>query len=376
MLIRGRHYATGQPLEIATDAGIITTVTPLAAATELAEWLAPALFDLQINGCHGISFNAADLTVAGVRHVVDECAQHGLGGLCPTLVTNSFEALHHGFTTLRRACVTDAVVAAAVPGFHLEGPYIASEDGPRGAHPLAHARPPQWDEFSRWQDAAEGMIRLLTLAPELPGALPFIEQVTRTGVVVAIGHTAAKPSHIRDAIHAGATLSTHLGNGSHALLPRHENYIWEQLAADELWASFIPDGHHLPPALVKSIVRVKTPQRAIITCDASSLAGLPVGRYTQWGGTFDVLPHGKVVVPDTPFLAGSGVFTDACVNHTVRVAGVCVADAIDMASIRPRELLRFPIPTLSVGQPARLLVYHSTPEQPFSVVRTILEGHE
>src|SRR5262249_51788084 len=151
---------------------------------------------------------------------------------------------------------------------------------------------PNWDEFRRWQDAAGGMIKLLTLAPERPGAIKFIEQVVRTGVMVAIGHTAATPAQVRDAVAAGAKLSTHLGNGSHAMLPGHENYLWEQLAADDLWASVISDGHHLPASLVKVIVRVKLPSRTIITCDASSLAGLPPGHYGEW----EVQPDGRVVV--------------------------------------------------------------------------------
>lgn len=359
MIVRGCHYATGERIDLRVESGLIASVGPACSepADREAGWIAPALFDLQINGCHGISFNSPTLTTDEVRRVVDECRTHGIGGLCPTLVTNSFEAIAHGFDTLRRACETDPEVAAAVPGFHLEGPYIAAEDGPRGAHPLAHVRDPDIDEFNRWQDVAGGRIRLVTLAPERPGALPFIEMLAKAGVVVAIGHTAATPGQIREAIAAGARLSTHLGNGCHAVLPRHHNYLWEQLAADELWASFIPDGHHLPAAVVKTIVRMKTPRRAIITCDASALAGLPPGRYSEWGGTFEVLPNGKVVVPGTPYLAGSGVFTDTCVGEVMALAGVSLADAIDMASARPRELLGLPIHTLEAGQSADVMLF-------------------
>jgi N-acetylglucosamine-6-phosphate deacetylase len=137
------------------------------------------------------------------------------------------------------------------------------------------------------------------------------------------------------------------------MLPRHENYILEQLAADELWASFIPDGHHLPANLVKVIVRVKTPSRAIITCDASPLAGSPTGRYGEW----EVLPEGKVVVPGTPFLAGSWAFTDLCVGNVIRMAGVSLRDAIDMACARPRELLGLPPWGLAVGSRAPLVLF-------------------
>jgi len=359
MKIRGKHYRTGERIDVAWHAGRVDAIAPSDSdpADREAGWIAPAFFDLQINGCLGHSFNSPDLTIAQVREVIDVCRAHGIAGLLPTLVTNSFEALYHGFTTLRNAIVSDAVVADAVPGFHLEGPYLSGEDGPRGAHPKAHIRPPNWDEFQRWQEASGGRIKLVTLAPEYDQALDFIERLVKSGVVVAIAHTAASGARIREAIQAGARLSTHLGNGSHAVLPRHDNYIWEQLAADELWASLIPDGHHLPPALVKSIVRVKTPARSIITCDASSLAGLPPGRYAQWGTELEVLPHGKVVVPGTPFLAGSGVFTDACVASCASMAGIDLADAIDMAGARPRELLGLSVDRLELGSRCRLLLY-------------------
>src|SRR5262249_56581902 len=158
---------------------------------------------------------------------------------------------------------------------------------------------------------------LVTLAPEVPGGLAFMERLAKSGVVVALGHTAASGHCIRDAVKAGARLSTHLGNGCHALLHRHHNVIWEQLAADDLWASVIADGHHLPPAVLRCILRVKTPARAILTCDASSLAGLPPGRDREGGPDFGVLPDGRVVVPGTPNLAGSAVFTDTCVGRAV-----------------------------------------------------------
>jgi N-acetylglucosamine-6-phosphate deacetylase len=376
MIIRARSYATGDVIDLRVTSGRIESVVPASRtpADVQAGWVAPALFDLQINGCDGHSFNSERLTAEQVRHVLRVCREHGIGGLCPTLVTNSFAALAHGMATLRRACETDPEVARAVAGIHLEGPYISAEDGPRGAHPRAHVRPPDWDEFCRLQDAAGGRIRLVTLAPEHDGALPFIERLAAAGVVAALGHTAAKGARIREAIAAGARLSTHLGNGAHAMLPRHDNYIWEQLAADELTASIICDGHHLPPAVVRCFVRVKTPARIILTCDAGSLAGLPPGRYREWDQEFEVHPAGKIVVPGTSYLAGSWAFTDLCIGNAIRFAGVSLRDAVDMASARPRQLLRLPVPTLEPGQPADLVLFDWEPGGDFRVVRTVIGG--
>jgi len=371
MRLRARHYATGERLDLVCEAGRLASVgppDPNAAPDREAGWVAPALFDLQINGCDGVGFDSPRLTPDEVRHIVDVCRRHGVGGLCPTLITNSAEALLHGFGVLRRACETDAVVAGAVPCLHLEGPYISPEDGARGAHSRRWVRPPDWDEFRRFQDAAGGRIRLVTLAPEHDGALPFIERLAAAGVVVALGHTAATGPRLRDAVRAGARLSTHLGNGCPALLPRHDNVVWEQLADDGLWASVVCDGWHLPPAVAKCILRVKTPARTVLTCDAGSLAGLPPGRYTEWDQEFEVLPGGKIVVPGTSYLAGSGVFTDACVGWAVRHAGVTLADAVDMAGARPRELLGLPPRRILAGDPAELVLFESEPGDEFRAV--------
>ncbi len=358
MRYRGRHFESGQELVVTVQAGQIQAVESFAGQTVDAhfDWLAPSLLDVQINGCLGHGFTSARLTEDDIRLVVAECLRHGIGQFCPTLITQSFEVLQHGFATLRRAVEHDAELARRLPCYHLEGPYLSAEEGPRGAHPLAHIRPPNWDEFQRLQEAAGGRIGMVTLAPEYEQALTFIEQLRRCNVVPAIGHTAASPSRIRDAVQAGARISTHLGNGAHALLPRHDNYIWEQLAHDDLWASLITDGHHLPASVMRCMLRVKTAKRVVLTCDAGSLAGLPAGRYRDWEQEFEVLADGKVIVPGTPFLAGSGVFLDRCVVQAVQLAGATWNEALQMATVRPRELLGLPLPRLQPGELADIWI--------------------
>jgi N-acetylglucosamine-6-phosphate deacetylase len=357
--VHARHYHTGEPLAVTFEAGAVASVTPSNLFP--TDWIAPAFFDVQINGCHGIGFTSPHLTLEQVADMVNRCRTHGLGTLLPTVITSTPDTLTHAFDILRGAVEADAELARAVPGFHLEGPFICPDDGPRGAHPRDAVRDPDLDLFRRLQDKAGGRIRMVTLAPERPGALPLIERLTADGVVVAIGHTAATGPQIRDAVAAGAKLSTHLGNGCHAVLPRHDNYVWEQLACDDLFASVIADGHHLPPAVLKTIVRGKTPGRVILTCDAGTFAGCNPGRYRDWGTEVEVLPGGKIVVPGTPFLAGSGVFTDTCVRHVMRTAVVSLAEAIDMASVRPRRLLGLPVPEIEVGSAGPFVLFDWQP---------------
>ncbi len=363
MRVRGKHYRTGQLCEIVWDAGRIVSIerpTPGPVQAE-AGWIAPPFFDLQINGGGGVNFSSGRLNTDEVERAVELCRTHGIAAFCPTLITQSEQALQQGFRALCAARAQNAKVARALPVFHLEGPYISREDGPRGAHPLAHVRLPDWNEFQRLQESAEGLIRLVTLAPELPGSLAFIQELVDAGCVVSIGHTAATPSIIRDAVKAGARLSTHLGNGSHALLPRHENYIWEQLDQDQLWASLITDGCHLPAAMVRAFVKVKGPERMILTCDASSLAGLPPGDYLEWEQELRILEEGKIIVRKSGFLAGSWQFTDACVSEFLRMTELGLATGIDLASKQPRTLLRLPQDELKPEAETGLMLFDWEP---------------
>src|SRR5262249_24589554 len=219
-----------------------------------------------------------------------------------------------GFAAISAACEEHAWLDDVIPGCHLEGPFLSGEDGPRGAHPREHVRPADWDEFQELQRISGDRIKLVTLAPEVAHAIEFIRRAAASGVRVAIGHTAASEEQIRSAVDAGATLSTHLGNGSHATIRRHPNYIWEQLGEPRLAASIIADGLHLPASVVRSIVWAKSTQKTIITCDASGWAGCKPGVYENELAKVVVLEDGRIVVVGQPgVLAGSSRLTDACV---------------------------------------------------------------
>ena len=293
----------------------------------------PGLVDIQVNGFGGIDFNASDVTVDDVYRALPVIQATGVTRFLPTFITGSLERF------ARCARVMLDVGDSSIAGLHLEGPYISPTDGPRGAHPLAHTKAASIDDFRQRQEAAEGRIVLCTLAPELAGALELIEYLADHGVRVAIGHSEAPPETIRDAVSAGATLSTHLGNGCAAVLPRHPNLIWEQMAADELLASLIVDGHHLPPAMVKSVIRTKSPARTILVSDAMAAAGCGPGTYRIGDVEVEVGAAKRVSLRGTPFLAGSALTMSDAVANTVRFTGLAVEDVLPMASTVPARYL-------------------------------------
>jgi len=341
-------------------------------------WIAPGLFDLQVNGFGGIWFSDEGLTPDQVLEVLDAHYAHGITRMCPTLITASFEALQAGFVAVRQACELEQWADRMVAGCHLEGPYLSSEDGPRGAHPADQIRPADWGEFQRLQEASGGRIRLVTLAPEVEGAVKFIRKATAAGVVVAIGHTAANSEQITAAVDAGASLSTHLGNGAHGMLRRHPNYIWDQLGEPRLKASIITDGFHLPASVVRSIVRGKGVEGTIITCDASGLAGAKPGRYSYHSVDVEVLADGPIVIAgQRQLLAGSGVQTDVCVATAIEMSGVSLQQACDMAGRIPAALLGCETIALEVGSRADLMVFGWQPgDAKLHVLQTIAAGEE
>jgi len=296
----------------------------------------PGLVDIQVNGFAGIDFNTPGLSPDQIHGVLPAIRATGVTRFLPTLITGSLDRFAECARALR------AVDDPAMAGIHMEGPYISPSDGPRGAHPRAFCCAASTDDFARRQDAAGGRITLVTLAPEVPGALSLIEHLTSQGIRVGIGHSDASPGLIRDAINEGATLATHLGNGCAATLPRHPNVIWEQLAADDMWASVIVDGHHLPPSVVKVIARVKSPKRTILITDATAAAARPPGSYRIGDLEVDVGADRKVSLRGTPFLAGSALTMDAAIEKTVRFAGFAIEDVLTMASTVPGAYLCIP----------------------------------
>ena len=373
--IQARHYTTNEEIVVSFDDGSICDITPIVSNSEDSLFVAPGLVDLQVNGYGGQEFNDPELSTEKVLQICLAMDRDGVTQFCPTFTTQSFELLRHSMATVAEAIEEHSDIANRCSMLHLEGPYISREDGPRGAHPLAHVRPPCWDEFQKLQSAAIGKIGILTLSPEFPGVAQFIQQVVDSGVIVAIGHTAASSDQIAAAVDAGASMSTHLGNGAHGTIRRHPNYIWDQIAADELTCSLIADGHHLPTSVIKSIIRAKSPERCILVSDITGMGGMPPGQYTSTGlGDVEILENGRLVVPgQSQLLAGAALPLGTGIVTLLEKVGLDLRTAVDMASVGPAAIIQHELAPLAVNAPVDL-VFFQISDGVFKVHTTVKQG--
>jgi len=345
--LRGRRYDTADVVDLTVEYGAIANVEAVGRRTVDAgssnAILGPLLIDIQVNGAGGIDLQDPQLTSDQVADLSHRMARAGVARWIPTLTTNALETMERNCRVIAEA-MSDRELVRAIPGIHLEGPHISPDDGPRGAHPRAHVRPPSLEAFDRLNRAANGAVRYVTLAPEIDGVIPFIRDLVQRGIVVSLGHHNASQAQIDRAVEAGATLCTHLGNGAAPHMPRHANPLWPQLANDNLYASLIADGHHLPDAVLKTFVRAKGPARCILTSDATALMGEKPGDYDLFGAAVTLQPDGKICLRGTELLAGSAVPLIQGVLHAAAVTDLTLKQAFECAGRNPAMLLNVPPP--------------------------------
>ena len=373
--IRGRSPQSGRVLEVIVEDGLVQAIREVRGENEA--WLTSGLIDLQVNGYGGDDVNRENPDPDTIVSLTEKIIATGVTTYLPTVITASEAKITAALCAVAEARRSSKLVAHTVPYVHVEGPHLSPSDGPRGAHPLEHIRPPNLDEFNRWQTASGGLVGMVTLSPHFEGATEYIAAMARKGVHVAIGHTDATPDQIHGAMDAGATLSTHLGNGSAALIPRHANVLWPQLADDRLTATLIADGHHLPNDMLKTMIRAKGVARSILVSDAVALAGMPPGQYeTPVGGSVELNADGRLSLAGTEFLAGAALPLKDGVARAACFAGVSLSESLQMATRNPgrftggRGVLR-------VGAPADLIRFTLDREQATLQIETMMvKGRE
>ncbi len=271
--------------------------------------------DLQVNGYQGVDFSSPNLRLEDIHSVTQALLKDGTIGYCATIITSETAVYLRNLPLLAQA-MEESDSSGHLLGIHLEGPYLSTAEGARGAHNAQHMKLPSLDEFSRFQDCARGHVVLLTLAPELEGAIEFIGRVQRDySITIAVGHHLADSVILRRAVEAGASLCTHLGNGCPSSLPRHPNIIISQLANDGLAASLITDGHHVPEDFIRVVFKCKGTEGIIVVSDSAPVAGCTPGIYETLGNQVRLTAEGRVENLHSRYLVGSGLNMAQCMSY-------------------------------------------------------------
>lgn len=337
--VEGLDPATGDLLRLSVRQGRIAAIDRTADRPEEVPFLAPGLIDLQINGYAGHDVNAEVPTPETVAAITQALATAGVTTWVPTVVTAPEESICAAIAAVTEAREADPTVRAAIPFVHVEGPFLSDLPGPRGVHSPDAIRPIDAAEVERWR--AVGPVGYVTVSPHWPDSAREIARIRQGGTAVALGHTHADSTMVRAAVDAGAELSTHLGNGIFAELPRHPNPIWTQLAEDRLTCGFIADGHHLPADTLRAMLRAKGLHRSFLVSDAVELAGSPPGVYeTPVGGTVELDATGRLAFVGTNLLAGAAANLADGLRFVVSRVGLSLADALGLVTTNPGRVLQ------------------------------------
>ncbi|MEI6139601.1 MAG: amidohydrolase family protein [Mariniphaga sp.] len=376
--IEGLLYLDKTPVSIEIDKGKIVSITRIEKLSDESHpaYVAPGLFDNQVNGFAGVSFCFAGgvLDKAGVIKATQELWKKGVTTYLPTLTTNSQEVLVRNFAILANA-KNDKALHGSIPGYHLEGPYISPVDGYRGAHPLKYVRKPDWNEFMQMYEASGKGILTVTVAPEVEGAMEFIRKCTELGIIVALGHHNGTKADVDQAVLNGAKTSTHLGNGCANMINRHANPLWSQLANDQLMASIICDGFHLRDEEIQVFYKAKGLERTIITSDVTNFASLPPGQYkNEDGETIELTKEGRLWLPVQNVLYGSASPISRGVARIIGITGCSLGQAIRMASTNPAKLYGLnDRGMIAPGKRADLILF-TVGENDLNIIKTYVEG--
>jgi len=335
VFISGRSLFSGKALKIGITGGIVSSVEKGDDSSNL---LSPGLMDLQINGYRSKDYSSG-LSLPGIEELVGHFLQRGITQHFPTIITNKESRLINSIVNIVEARKKSKMVENCIRGIHIEGPFISPYEGSRGVHDLQYIRKADFSEFLRWQEAAEGLIRIVTVSPEDDNSILFIEKVVESGVIAAIGHTNAEPEMIDRAVDAGARLSTHLGNGTAAMIPRLKNNIWKQLSDDRLSASFIADGFHIPLYVLKCFFAGKGRDHSILVSDVAALGGNKPGLY-KWGNMdIEIFEDGHMGLYKTGNLAGSSLLLNQCITYLIQNGEYTLPEIMRWATMNPRKLV-------------------------------------
>lgn len=298
----------------------------------------PGFVDLQVNGYKGIDFSSLDLTEKRFIFACKELIRQGTVAFLPTIITSSTHIYKQNLRLIARSMNHEAL-KGSVLGIHVEGPFISGKDGARGAHNPEWVQKPNIKFLDELYDWSEEKIKLLTIAADVEGADTLCSHATKLGITVSLGHHMATETDLKRLVVSGARSLTHLGNGLPKLLPRHNNPLWAGIANDDLIAMIIADGHHIPPSILKTIIRAKGVPNVIVVSDASPIAGLPPGRYNTLGNDAVLEASGLLYNPHTGYLVGSSSSMIECMNFLLSLQILEIEELLDLGFYNPLRLI-------------------------------------
>ncbi len=297
--------------------------------------------DLQVNGYYGVDFNSDDLTDEAILTACRQMRSDGVTSFLPTIITDQIDAMVRRIRRVADAAQTHAEIAEIVAGIHVEGPFISPEPGFVGAHPADCVREPSIELAEQLVEAGRGRVRLLTLAPEMHGSVEVTRWLCERSIVVAAGHCDASIAQLRQAIDAGLSMFTHLGNGCPGQMHRHDNIVQRVLSLSEhLKISFIADGHHVPWFALGNYLKCVPEQNIVIVTDAIGAAGLGPGFYRLAGQMVEVDQHLAAWAEGHQHFAGCATTMPQMAEMLAGRLGID-AERIDRwTRINPMELLK------------------------------------
>ena len=340
-----------QPVLAKWDDGRFTEITATEEPPAEAKWISPPLLDIQVNGYAGIDFQQDDLSEADLLHAIEQLGQACCGQILFTLVTDDWAAMTRRLANAKQLRDANPALGRAIAGWHIEGPFLSPETGYCGAHPADKMLSPTPERIAELRELTGDDPLLLTMAPEIDGALEGFAAARELGIRVSIGHTNS-PAHILRRVTAGGPAGfTHLGNGCPATLDRADNILWRALDTPGLTCGLIPDRWHVSPALFRLIHRLVDPDSIYYTTDAMAAAGAPPGTYRLGHLELEVGPEQIVRLPGTPNLAGSALTPIEGVRRAAEMLDGDWQDAWKKFSTAPARFMGLP-ENFTVGAPA------------------------
>ena len=304
----GRELRSGRLVRLSWNGGLVRQRAVLEDDGRDYRWIAPSLFDLQVNGFGGVDFQSPTISIEELTGAVVALQERGCGGVLVTLITDDWTSMLAKLERLMAFRESCPRLRQFILGWHLEGPFLSSLEGFRGAHPAAMMRDPDPDIIPSIMRITGKVPVLMTIAPERRGAVSMIKEAVEQDIRVSLGHSAASAAELRAAIDAGARGITHFGNGCPQLWERHDNWFWSVSDCLDLYVGLIPDGIHLPGPVFRGMHRMlKDRHQVYYTSDAMSAAGAGCGRFSLAGHLLEVGEDQVVRQPGQPNFAGSAL---------------------------------------------------------------------